>query len=137
MLSVTMILADHVQSAEGKLNVIGGGWTFTEGGVNAVPFGIGMIVEVPWDMTNHPHTMTLSLEDEDGAPIVLPDGNKVSVSIQFEVGRPPGHPKGVPLIEPFSLNSGPLPLEPGRRYVWRCRFEDEVLAARAFQTRSA
>jgi hypothetical protein len=41
----TLILADYAQAAEGKLNVIGGGWTVT--GPLPAPSAIGLIVDVP------------------------------------------------------------------------------------------
>lgn len=37
----------------------------------------------------------------------------------FEVGRPPGVREGVSLSMAFAMNIGPMPLQPGKRYLWR------------------
>ena len=36
----------------------------------------------------------------------------------LEVGRPAGHPRGVPFNVPLAFNFAPLPLPPGGRYIW-------------------
>lgn len=81
-----LILADAAQVADGKLYLLGGGWDRLA--VNALPAvqmaGIAVAVVVPWSETNIPHTMTLTIDDEDGAAVLPP------VSVQVEVGRPPG-----------------------------------------------
>ena len=42
---VTMLLADFAQVSDGKLTVVGGGWSLT--GPEAVPFGIAILIRVP------------------------------------------------------------------------------------------
>ena len=39
---VTMLLADFAQVSDGKLTVVGGGWSLT--GPEAVPFGIAILI---------------------------------------------------------------------------------------------
>ena len=123
IVKVTMLLADFVQVSDGKLTVVGGGWSLT--GPETTPFGIAILVHVPWDQANRRHTLRLELVDADGRPVTLPgdDGEERPIvfldDVEFEVGRPAGIKPGTPLELPLAVNSGPLPLEPGGRYEWR------------------
>ncbi len=116
-----MLLADYAQLADGKLTIVGGGWSLT--GPAPVPFGIAVLVHVPWDQANQRHVMRLELLDADGQPVEVDDedGQHLVVFVDdhsFEVGRPAGLKPGTPLDYPLALNFGPLPLVPGR-YEWR------------------
>ena len=44
-----MMLADSAQVSEGKLFILGGGWSVTG---PPAPSAIALHVEVPWDQTN-------------------------------------------------------------------------------------
>ena len=118
-----MLLADYAQVADGKLIVVGGGWSLT--GPDPVPFGIAILVHVPWDQANRRHVLRLELVDADGVAVTVPsdDGDEAPIvffdDIEFEVGRPAGIKPGTPLELPLAVNSSPLPLEPGARYEWR------------------
>ncbi len=117
---VTLMLADAAQVADGKLNVLGGGWCFT--GPQPAPFAIAGLIEVPWQMANQQHSFRLELIDLDGNPVVVSgaDGDTpVVIDGQFEVGRPPGLRPGAYQPMPLALNSGPLPLPPGSHFEWR------------------
>lgn len=124
----TLLLADFAQVAEGKLNIIGGGWTVI--GPQPAPSAIALLVEVPWDQANRQHRMRLELVDADGAPAVVtgPDDSEHPILFEssFEVGRPAGLKPGTPLGVPLAINFGPHPLEPGRRYEWRLSINDET-----------
>lgn len=124
---VTMLLADYAQVADGKLTVVGGGWSRT--GPESIPFGIALLVLVPWDQANRKHLMRLELVDSDGNPVMMDaeQGEAPVVffdDVEFEVGRPAGVKPGTPLDLPLAINSGPLPLEPGR-YEWRLTIDGE------------
>ena len=125
-----MLLADHAQVAEGKLNLIGGGWTMT--GPNPSPFALAMIFEVPWDRANERHEFVLELLDADGGPVTYADPSqpggerRVAIEAAFEVGRPAGMKPGTPINAPFALNLGPQPLQPGARYEWRLTVDGET-----------
>lgn len=123
---VTLILADYAQAAEGKLNVIGAGWTMT--GPDPSPSGIGLIFDVPWDRTNEEIRFRLELVDQDGHAVMVetPEGSQpLFVEGGFEVGRPPGIKRGTPLTFTAAINMGPQPLAPGGRYEWRLTVNDE------------
>jgi len=113
-----MMLADFVQAVQGKLYVLGGGWSVT--GPGAVQMGIAVKIEVPWDQANIQHTFRLTLVDTDEQAVLVPGAEQpVQVEGQFEVGRPPGLKPGTPLDFALAVNVPPLPLQPDSRYVWR------------------
>jgi hypothetical protein len=120
-MKVTIMLADAAQAVSGKLYVLGGGWSVT--GPSPTAYAIALKVEVPWDETNKRHTLVLRLLDEDGRPVQVPaaSGDQVALEIpaDFEVGRPAGVLPGSPIDMPVVVNIGPMPLPPGRRFVWR------------------
>ncbi len=124
---VAMLLADYAQVADGKLNVIGGGWSIAGPGA---PFAIALDVKVPWDQTNMQHTLRLELVDADGQPVMIetPDGEQpLVIEGQFEVGRPAGVKPGTPIdcAAAFNFAPGP-PLAPGGRYEWRLSIDGET-----------
>ena len=125
-----MLLADYAQVADGKLTVVGGGWSIT--GPDPAPFGIAILVHVPWDQANRRHLMRLELLDTDGVPVTVEteEGEDAPVvffdDVEFEVGRPAGIKPGTPLELPLSINSGPLPLAPGGRYEWRLSIDGQT-----------
>ena len=129
-MKVTMLLADYAQVADGKLTVVGGGWSLT--GPDPTPFGIAILVHVPWDQANRRHVMRLELLDTDGAPVMVEteEGPEAPVvffdDVEFEVGRPAGVKPGTPLELPLTINSGPLPLARGGRYEWRLSIDGET-----------
>ena len=128
-MKVTLLLADFAQVSEGKLNIIGGGWSVT--GPFPVPSAVAAKIEVPWDEANKRHHILLELKDEDGHPVELPtppDGSPkpIKVSAELEVGRPPGLAPGTPLDAPMAVNIGPLALTPGRRYSWELSIDGET-----------
>ncbi|HET6624441.1 MAG TPA: hypothetical protein VFG70_07910 [Gaiellaceae bacterium] len=128
-MKATMLLADYVVVADGKLTIVGGGWSQT--GPEPAPFGIGLLIQVPWDQANTPHQFKVELLDADGAAVSFdeddPDNESdqsVEFGGEFEVGRPPGLKPGTPLDFPVAVNSVPLPLEPGR-YEWRLTIDEQ------------
>jgi hypothetical protein len=124
-----MLLADFAQVADGKLTVVGGGWSLT--GPELVPFGIALLIQVPWDRANQRHVLRLELLDADGQQVLLDtdEGSDQPVlffdDLPFEVGRPPGLKPGTYLDFPVAINSAPLPLEPGL-YEWRLTIDGEA-----------
>ena len=64
-----MLLADFAQVSDGKLTVVGGGWSLT--GPDPVPFGIAILIRVPWDQANQRHVMRLELLDADGIEVEM------------------------------------------------------------------
>jgi hypothetical protein len=135
-----MLLADYAVVSDGKLTIVGGGWSQT--GPDPAAFGIGLLIQVPWDQANTPHTFAVELLDADGNPVSFEtddaDEQPVAFGGDFEVGRPPGLKPGTPLDFPVAVNSTPLPLEPGR-YEWRLTIDGESRSdwSLAFTVRSS
>ena len=120
-LNATLLLADSAQVADGRLFILGGG--LGEVGPGPQPMAIAMLLDVPWDQANAPHDWKFELLDEDGTP-VLYDDQPILVGGQFEAGRPEGLTPGTPIPVPLAINFTALPVEPGRRYVWRLAIDD-------------
>lgn len=123
---LTLMLADAAQVADGKLYVLGGGWSVLNG---AAPMAVALKVEVPWDQANLPHEWRLELLDQDGHPVGLGDPASEQAPVQvggtIEVGRPAGLPPGTSLDVPLAVSFGVLPLQPGG-YVWRVTIDGET-----------
>ena len=126
-MKATLLLADYAVVSDGKLTIVGGGWSQT--GPEPAAFGIGLLIQVPWDQANTRHAFSVELLDADGAPVSFDEDEEetdqpVAFGGEFEVGRPPGLKPGTPLDFPVAVNSTPLPLEPGR-YEWRLTIDDQ------------
>jgi hypothetical protein len=119
-MKVTMLLADAAEAVNGKLYILGGGWSVT--GPQPVPSALAIKIEVPWDQANQKHLLVVSLETEDGQPVIVPtpQGEQpLEIKGEFEVGRPAGLKQGTPLDAALAVGVPPLPLKPGSRYTWR------------------
>jgi hypothetical protein len=124
---VTLLLADAAQEANGKLFILGGGWSLT--GPDVPPMAVAVKIEVPWNEANRRHSWELVLVDADGQAAVLQGAEgreELRVGGDFEVGRPPGIPPGSDIDMPLAVNIGPLPLRPGQRYAWQLWINGET-----------
>ena len=133
-----MLLCDAAQVADGKLYVLGGGWSMT--GPDPVPSAVALKIEVDWNEADRPHHWELFLEDADGGPVMVetPEGSQpVEVRGEFTVAHPPTIPEGSPIDVALAVNMGPIPLPPGSRYTWRLVIDGEALpgASLGFFTR--
>lgn len=111
-----MLLADAAQNVNGKLYILGGGWTVTR--TPTPPMAVAIKLEIPWGSANQPLPWTLHLQDADGSRGVMTDGSEVLIRGVDEVGRPPGLVPGTPIDSAIVASFGPLDLSPGR-YEWR------------------
>lgn len=119
-MKVTIILADFAQVVNGKLYIMGGGWSII--GPEPCPTAIAIKIEVPWNQTNKKHNLRLELLDSNYHPVLVPTpvGNSpLKISADFEVGRPAGLIQGTSLDVPIAFNIAPMPLESGKRYIWK------------------
>jgi hypothetical protein len=89
-----VLLANHVEVANGLLYVSGGGWTDhsrvvqPDGRVPSSHFGIAIALRIPWTDTNQPHRIAIRVEDDDATLTI------VRTEAQLSVGRPPALPPG-------------------------------------------
>lgn len=126
-MKLTLLLADWAEVLNGKLYVMGGGWTET--GPAPTPSALAAIIEVDWDETNIEHKLTFTLVDGDDQPVMVstPTGHQpLRIEANFNVGRPPQVKPGSSFNLPFAVNIGPLPLQPGKVYVWRCHIDEKT-----------
>jgi hypothetical protein len=123
-----MLLADAAQVAEGKLNILGGGWDVC--GPGPTPMAIAVKLEVPPSQARRKHTWSVVLLGENGEPVLLAaDGEKSTVAIYGEIQRilsPKSAPPEGPVSLRFAINIAPLPLEPGSRYAWQLSIDNKT-----------
>lgn len=135
-----MLLCDAAQVADGKLYILGGGWSLV--GPDPMPSAVAMKIDVDWTEAGAPHHWELYLVDADGQAVLVetPEGPRpMEVRGDFEVGRPENLPDGSPIDVALAVNFGPLPLQPGGRFTWRLTVdgESEPDWMLAFSTRAA
>jgi len=135
-MNVTMLLADSAQVAEGKLYILGGGWSLS--GPEPVPSAVAIKVEV--DTHDRMHHWELFLEDADGQLVQFdsPEGPQtIEIRGDFSASAPEGVPPGTPVDVPIAVNLGPIPLSPDSRFTWRLVIDGESLtgATASFTTR--
>lgn len=84
-----VILGDFAQAEQGKLHIVGGGWTLHNAMQypSVVSFGLGIGILVPWAETNRKHDFKFEIRNEG---VELANGGG-----EFEVGRQPGTPAGM------------------------------------------
>ena len=99
-----LFVANHAEVQNGLLYASGAGWyriyRFIPDGESQPPtnhFAIATSVLVPWEETNQPHRLTISIEREGDGPQL------VRAEVAIEVGRPPGLPSGTDQRAVFAL----------------------------------
>ena len=115
-----MVLCDAAQLADGKLYILGGGWSLT--GPDPMPSAIAMKIDVGWHEAEQAHHWELFLEDADGRPVMVDTAegsHPVEIRGEFSVARPATVPEGTPIDVALAVNVPPLPLAPGNRFTWR------------------
>ena len=113
---ILIITADAASVSEGKINMLGCGWTHI--GAGPANFSLVVRLDIPWTMTNQQVPWSLSLVDQDGH-LFTPGGDfePIKIDAELHLERPAGVPEGssfdVPLLFPFVG----LPLRAGS-YEW-------------------
>lgn len=84
------ILGDFAQAAGGKLTIVGAGWNLVNAQQypQALRFGLGIGISVPWSETNAQHQFGFVIQDADGNQLASGGGI-------VEAGRQPGMPVGM------------------------------------------
>ncbi len=96
-MEIDAMLCDHVQVAENKLFVSGGGimraWVSPQP-PHVIMVGVAAVVQVPYTATNQAHTLAITLVTEDGKPVSayvpegMPDPGPIRGEVPFNLGRP-------------------------------------------------
>lgn len=115
----TMLLAEAAQVAEGKLNVLGAGWT--EISVGPGPMAVAILLEFSAAEANGQHHFELFLTDGEHQPVFTdsPSGRvPIEVRGDASVALPEGYDTRIPVPWPIAVNVPGLPLEPNTAYQW-------------------
>ncbi len=131
------MLADSAQIADGKLYILGGGWSVI--GPDPSPSAIVLKLNVDRHEVGRVHHWELVLEDADGRAVTLGDDfQPVEIRGEFSVGEPDGVIDGAPVDFPITLGIPPLDLAPSSRFQWRLFIDGETLPGGtvAFSTRA-
>ena len=85
-----MLLADKAEVLKGKLYMMGGAWDRIQVKHLEAPVALSIVIGVlvPWNLTNEPHRLQISIKDEDG--------NQIPPTAQatINVGQPVASTKG-------------------------------------------
>jgi len=125
----TIILCDAAEEINGKLYILGGGWTHLLKPNQPTNVALAMMIRVPLDDAGKQHKIDVSLLREDGEPFRLGE-NPVRLEGAFEVGAPPGMKPERELIAPVALQFL-LALPPGD-YVWQLRIDGSPVTTAPF-----
>lgn len=127
------LLADHAEAVNGKLYVIGGAFNrLYAGGSPPVVhphLSVAAILTIPWPATGMAHTVSLTLEDADGQPM-LPMG---ALEAGFEVSRPVGMKDGDESLVPFVFDINGLELTRFGDYLFRLHVDGRPLGEARFR----
>ena len=104
-ITAVAMICDYAQVADGKLNIMGGGWAYLWGVEEPVQWTLILAVNlsVPWVRTNQDLEITTRLLTEDHDPVLNAEGEEVLSGGNLRVGRPPDAREGVPIVVPFFL----------------------------------
>jgi hypothetical protein len=130
-MDVTMLLCDAAEAANGKLYILGGGWSHLSAPNTPVDMALAVMVEVPWNRANEKHSLRATLVTEDSEPVEI-GGTPIALEAGFEVGRPPGLSPGTTLNMPMVFNAGGLLLDKGG-YVWELYVDGQRAAQAPFR----
>ena len=119
-----MLLCDAAQSVEGKLFILGAGWSQMLAN-NPTDMSLAIKLLIPWDRTNEPVSVRASLLNRANAEVVDFGMGPVRIETAVELGRPPGLVRGTPLDLPLVMNFPGVRLPPGR-YVWELEVDGAV-----------
>ena len=132
----TMLLCDSAQAVNGKLYILGGGWSLIAKVVPRFNMSLAVKLTVPWSRSNEKIHFEATLVTDQGQAVQQEDAegatNPVRAEGDLELGRPPGLRPGTSLDATFVLNFEGLDLEVGG-YVWQLLVDNAVAARIPFQ----
>lgn len=130
-MEAVMLLCDAADQVNGKLYILGGGWSLIFVPDVPAPTTLAVKLAVPWNDTNRRLKITARLLDEDGTPVDLGQGD-VQAEGEVEVGRPAGLKPGSDIDLPIALPFGALAY-PSGGYVFQLEVDGDVVARAPFR----
>ena len=91
-MNATILLCDWAEAVNGKLYVLGGGWSRMTAN-QPVPLALAIKLGVDWDQANKKIPIKVTLVTEDGQSVIIND-QPVVLDAGVEVGRPAGTKPG-------------------------------------------
>jgi len=141
---VDALLADYAQVHAGKLYVTGAGINLLTPPVPGPPyvvhFALALTVTIPWQSTNQPHSLKVSLVDTDGERVQLaeptgdtPPDDRGKILAQFNAGRSPIMQPGEDTVLPIALPFFGLALPHPGSYRLIIEMDDVETAGKTFR----
>jgi hypothetical protein len=135
-IEATMLLCDAAQAVNGKLYILGGGWSMLTMLQPRASMSLAVKLSVPWSRANERLHVEASLVTDQGEAVTVgtEDGPErpILAGGDIELGRPAGLRHGTPLDATFAMNFEGLSLQAGG-YVWVLRVGSEIAARAPFQ----
>ena len=115
-MEATILLADAARVSDGKLDLLGAGWTVTV--AEPHPFGIGIILELPWAEIGVEHSFELVLLNAGDDSVAVDASGDVLFqgSGTMRTQKPPGVLLGKPVTQPVAIGVPPLAWQPAHDY---------------------
>jgi hypothetical protein len=129
-----MLLCDAAEETNGKLYILGAGWTHVLKPDVPINIALAIVLHVPWEQAGQRHQLEISLLKEDGQPALL-DDNPVKVQGSIEVRQPTGVKPGSELDAVTAITFAGISL-PAGGYVWQLLVDGELSARRSFWVQS-
>jgi hypothetical protein len=137
-MKTTLLLGDYARVSDGKLDVLGAGWSMTGPGPSSI--GLAVLFSVEWHETNRNHPFVIDLLDADGNTVANEAGQALfHFEAGFEAGRPAGIKAGTLQMGSVAVNLAQIPIPPGGRYEFRLVVDgdEETAVSAPFSTRRA
>jgi hypothetical protein len=132
----TVLLCDWAEEINGKLYIMGGGWTVLTVSEPQATMALAVKLFVPWNRANERIRISAFLLTEDDTPVVQGEAETpVRIDGEFEVGRPAGIPPGTDIDAAFALRFQGLELSHGA-YKWVLIAGTETIATYSFLVRT-
>ena len=129
----TLLLCDFAQAAEGKLYILGGGWSKAVSWGQPVNMSLAVKLDIPWHLANTKLPFEIALVTEDGEQVVNPAvGQPIRGDGQMEVGRPPGLTPGTALDATMAIPMFGLQLGHGT-YRWELKVLGDLVQTATFE----
>ena len=133
MTEITVMLCDYAEAVQGKLYIVGGGWSELRG---SGPADIALAVKMglAWTDADRPIPLEAALLTEDGHPVDA-GGEPVRFTADVQASRSEDLPPGTPLDVAVAIRFGNLVLTPGG-YRFEVSLDGHLSATVPFRVRA-